>query len=115
VTSAQQGRFENQKALQDYDIRVGGHESVRQAMADGPTSTDRHIRSCGLLVVNAGNDQELDTTFAAMDRERVGALLFASDPFFLTRRDQLVSLAAKQQIPAIYYLREFADVGGLMS
>jgi putative ABC transport system substrate-binding protein len=42
-------------------------------------------------------------------------LLGASDPFFYSRRDRIVSLAAHYRIPAIYYLREFAQAGGLMS
>jgi len=42
-------------------------------------------------------------------------LLGASDPFFYSRRDRIVSLAAQYRIPAIYYLREFAEAGGLMS
>jgi putative ABC transport system substrate-binding protein len=74
-------------------------------------------RSLGkdMLVLNAGNERELDAVFATTDRRGAGALLFASDPFFLSRRDQLVALTARHQIPAMYYLREFAEAGGLMA
>jgi putative ABC transport system substrate-binding protein len=74
-------------------------------------------RSLGkdMLVLNAGNERGLDAVFATMDRPRAGALLFASDPFFLSRRGQLVALTARHQIPAMYYLREFAETGGLMA
>jgi hypothetical protein len=66
------------------------------------------------LVLNAGNEHEFDAAFATIDR-RTGALLFASDPFFVTWRNKLVALTASHQIPAIYYLREFAEAGGLMA
>jgi ABC-type uncharacterized transport system substrate-binding protein len=68
-----------------------------------------------ILVLRVSNESEIDTAFAAMAQQRAGALLVASDPFLFTRRDQIVSLAARQNIPAIYYLREFAQAGGLMS
>src|SRR5262245_22382016 len=73
-------------------------------------------RSLGkeILVLNAGNEHEFDAAFATIDR-RTDALLFASDPFFVTWRDKLVALTASHQIPAIYYLREFAEAGGLMA
>jgi putative ABC transport system substrate-binding protein len=75
------------------------------------------LRSLGkdMLVVRAGSEFELDAAFAVIDQQRPGAILGASDPFFLTRRDQLASLVARRRIPAIYYLREFAEVGGLMA
>jgi len=67
-----------------------------------------------MLVLNTGNEHEFDAAFATIDR-RTGALLFASDPFFVTWRNKLVALTASHQIPAIYYLREFAEAGGLMA
>ena len=68
-----------------------------------------------MLVLSASNESELDATFAAMAQQRAGALLVASDVFFFWRRHQIFALAARQKIPAIYYLREFAQGGGLMS
>ena len=68
-----------------------------------------------MLVLGAGNDRELDTALAMTGQRGVGGLLLASDPFFVSRRDQLVQLVARQQIPAIYYLRDFAHAGGLMA
>jgi putative ABC transport system substrate-binding protein len=68
-----------------------------------------------MLVLSASNESELDATFATMAQQRAGALLIASDVFFFWRRDQIFALAARQKIPAIYYLREFAQAGGLMS
>jgi putative ABC transport system substrate-binding protein len=68
-----------------------------------------------MLVLSASNESELDATFTAMARQRAGALLIASDVFFFWRREQIFALAAGQKMPAIYYLREFAQAGGLMS
>jgi putative tryptophan/tyrosine transport system substrate-binding protein len=68
-----------------------------------------------IVVLNASSESELDTAFASMAQQRIGALLGASDPFLFNRRDQIVSLAARHAIPAIYYLRDFARAGGLMT
>jgi putative tryptophan/tyrosine transport system substrate-binding protein len=68
-----------------------------------------------IVVLNASSESELDAAFANMVQQRIGALLGASDPFLFNRRDQIVSLAARHAIPAIYYLRDFADAGGLMA
>ncbi len=74
-------------------------------------------RSLGqeILVLNANRDRELDTAFVTIAQQQVAALLVASDPLFFDRRDRLVALAARQAIPAIYYLRAFSQAGGLLS
>ena len=74
-------------------------------------------RSLGqqILVLNADGGREIDTAFATIAQQRVAALLVASDPLFFDRRDQLIALAARQAIPAIYYLRAFSEAGGLLS
>jgi len=68
-----------------------------------------------IVVFNASTESELDAAFARIGQQRIGALLGASDPFLFNRRDQIVSLAARHGIPAIYYLRDFAHAGGLMA
>jgi putative ABC transport system substrate-binding protein len=74
-------------------------------------------RSLGqqILVLNADSGREIDVAFATIAQQRVAALLVASDPLFFDRRDQLITLAARQAIPAIYYLRAFCQAGGLAS
>jgi len=74
-------------------------------------------RSVGqqIFVLNANDGREIDDAFATIAQQRVAALLVASDPLFFDRRDQLVALAARQAIPAIYYLRAFPQAGGLLS
>jgi putative ABC transport system substrate-binding protein len=68
-----------------------------------------------LRLLNVSNDGDLDAAFATLIREQIGGLLVANDAFFVGRREQIVALAARNAIPAMYFLREFAAVGGLMS
>jgi putative ABC transport system substrate-binding protein len=66
-------------------------------------------------IVTAGSESELDAAFETIVQMGAGAILVGVDPFFYSRRDQIVALAARHAIPAIYEQREFAIAGGLMS
>jgi putative ABC transport system substrate-binding protein len=68
-----------------------------------------------LFVVKAASEYEIDAAFAILAQERVGALLVGNDVFFYSRREQIVALAARHGMPAIYNVREFVQAGGLMS
>ena len=68
-----------------------------------------------ILVLHAGSEAEFDTVFAVLVEQRIRALLVGADPFFTARRERLVALAARQNIPAIYELRDYTVAGGLMS
>ena len=68
-----------------------------------------------LIVVKAGNEGDIDAAFATIAQQRGGGLLQQLDPFLQSRRDQLVALAARYGLPAIYERRDFAAAGGLMS
>jgi putative tryptophan/tyrosine transport system substrate-binding protein len=68
-----------------------------------------------LNVVNAASQSEFDNAFATLSRERTDALVVSADPFFFSHRDQLAALALRHSMPAIYYAREFAVAGGLIS
>ena len=69
---------------------------------------------CQVLRLKAGSERELDAAFERM-RERIGALLVGTDPFFNSRRERIVALAASERIPTMFDQREFAVAGGLMS
>ena len=66
-------------------------------------------------VQRASNEQEIETAFALLAEHDVGALVIASNPLFESRRNQVVALAARYSLPAIYSLREYTAAGGLMS
>ena len=106
------------------------HELVPQASVIGYLMNPNHpsgeiemqaaetaARSLGkkMPVFKASNEPDLDATFATMVQQQIGALVVASDPFFWSRRSEVVSLAARYGLPAIYYLPEFARAGGLMA
>ena len=68
-----------------------------------------------LQLMYAGTDGEIDAAFATLPSNSGGALLVNADPFFFIRRAQITALAARHAVPAIYYDREFAVSGGLMT
>jgi putative ABC transport system substrate-binding protein len=68
-----------------------------------------------LLIRKASSEGDIDGEFAAFVQQRVHAVVLGGDQFFESRRDQIVRLAARDAIPTMYYLREWADAGGLVS
>jgi putative ABC transport system substrate-binding protein len=66
-------------------------------------------------VLDAASEEELDTAFRSLAQERDDALIVVSNPLFTSRREQIVTLANYQRIPAIYPLREYVTSGGLVS
>ena len=79
------------------DVQAGAHDLGRQ-----------------LMILNASIETEIDTAFATIV-ERKAALMVGTDAFLLGQRDQIVRLAARHAVPAIYFSREFVEAGGLMS
>ena len=74
-------------------------------------------RALGLQIqfLNVSTIREIDAAFATFVRERPDAVFVGLDPFLNSRRAQLVNLASRHAVPAIYGWREFAEIGGLMS
>jgi ABC-type uncharacterized transport system substrate-binding protein len=68
-----------------------------------------------IRTVNASTTREIDAAFELLVRERCRALLVASEPFFSSRRVQLVNLTVRHAIPAAFAQRDFTEIGGLMS
>jgi putative ABC transport system substrate-binding protein len=100
--------------------------AVRAAVLVDPAYPDTEVmvrdlaaaaRAMGLQiqVFNATNSREINEAFASLVRERPDALFVGGEPFLNSRRVQLVNLASRHAIPATYALRDYAEVGGLMS
>ena len=66
-----------------------------------------------LVIVRANTESDFDAAFSTLVRQRAGALLVCASPFFNGRREQLVVLAARHAVPAIFEWRDFAAAGGL--
>jgi putative ABC transport system substrate-binding protein len=73
------------------------------------------VHSIKLVILDAGSEREIDAAFASLVNQRANAIIVGADSFYLSRRDQLVELAARHALPAMYYLREFVEIGGLIS
>ena len=89
--------------------RPGVDAQIRDLVASAQTAGTQ------LLVMRAGTPAELETAFAAFERQPVQALVVTADPFFNSVRDKLVELLAHSRVPAVYQWREFTAVGGLVS
>jgi putative tryptophan/tyrosine transport system substrate-binding protein len=87
-----------------------GTEAHRQDVEGAAKALGRRV-----LVLHASSEADFEQNFAMMAKERVGGLIVQNDPFFDSRRDQFMALAARDSIPAIYHIREFPAAGGLMS
>jgi putative ABC transport system substrate-binding protein len=87
--------------------------AAERVVRDGQEAA--RARGVQLHIVNAATESEIDAAFASFVQLHAGALVVGTDPFFSSRRDQLVALAARHAVPAIYELRESAASGGLIS
>jgi putative ABC transport system substrate-binding protein len=88
------------------------------------TATERVIRDMQeaaraqgvqFLILRASTESEIDAAFALLVERHAGALIVGADPFFGNQRGQLVALASRHVVPAIYFFRENVTAGGLMS
>jgi putative ABC transport system substrate-binding protein len=88
----------------------GQTERVLRDVQGGP-----HPGGVQLPLLKAGSESEIDAAFAALAQSAAGGLVVQPEPFLNSRRDQIVALAARYGVPAIYALREYATAGGLIS
>jgi len=83
--------------------------TTRDVLAAAPTV------GLQVQILKASTDREIDAAFVSLVQAQTGALLVGNDPFFNSRIDQLVALAARHAIPTMYSVREFVVAGGLIS
>jgi putative ABC transport system substrate-binding protein len=81
----------------------------------GDVQEAARVKGVQLQILKAGTESGIDASFASLVQLHAGALVVGADPFFDGRRQQLVALASRHPVPAIYWLREFAASGGLIS
>jgi putative tryptophan/tyrosine transport system substrate-binding protein len=74
-----------------------------------------HAKGLQLHILKVTTETEIDAAFASLVQLHADALVVSTDPFFFSRRDQLLMLATQHAVPAMYYLREFVAAGGLIS
>jgi putative ABC transport system substrate-binding protein len=89
----------------------------RPGVAAQSASLEKAAHSMGrqTIVLSATSESEIDMAFAKLANQGAGALLVHTDAFFFSRRDQIVKLAKRYAVPAVFDRREFAELGGLMS
>ena len=85
------------------------------ALLIGDLRTAASIISRQIEVVTAGTNRDIDAAFAIMVQQRLDALVVPPDQFFISRRVQFATLAVRHAVPVIYPVRDFVEVGGLMS
>jgi putative tryptophan/tyrosine transport system substrate-binding protein len=117
VTAAEQKRFELlHELVPDASIAYlinptwPNMEERTRALASREAALGTNVS-----ILKASSDRDLPAAFDAAAQNGLGALLVSADPFFFMKRDQLVALAAARAIPTMYFFREFAAAGGLMS
>jgi len=88
-----------------------------QGSVSGLTAVEAATHSLGqqLIVLRASSERDLDMASATLAQRRVDALIVLGAAFFLSRRDQIIAMAAQHRLPAIYQVPDFAAAGGLMS
>jgi putative tryptophan/tyrosine transport system substrate-binding protein len=95
-------------------------ELVNPNYPSAKSQSDEFLEAAGRLgvrpvVLSVSTEGEVDAAFASLARQGIGALLVATDPFLVSRREQLAALAARYHLPAIYPQREIVAAGGLIS
>jgi ABC-type uncharacterized transport system substrate-binding protein len=127
----------NATGINDFGVEIGAkrlgllHELLPEAARfgvlvnpDNPFITESFVTELQtaasaigrqIEVVTASTNGEIDSAFATLVKKRADALLISPDALFVTRRVQLITLAVRHSLPALYHRRELAEAGGLMS
>jgi putative ABC transport system substrate-binding protein len=87
----------------DADVQIKTVQSAAQALNEQ------------IKIYNVSNEIELENAFASFKEDDIKGFILAADPFFVNRREQIISFAARGRVAGVYFLREFAESGGLVS
>jgi putative ABC transport system substrate-binding protein len=68
-----------------------------------------------IKVLNASTESEIEKAFTILEHDAIAGFMVVADPFFVNRRDQIIAAANQRRTPGVYFLREFAEAGGLAS
>jgi len=93
---------------------VNPNSPFAQSVARNTQEAER-AKGVQLSILRAGTEGEIETAFASLVELKAGPILVAADSFFFGRREQLVALASRHAVPAMYQSREFTTSGGLIS
>ena len=107
-------------AAHDLEFRrwIGGVDRrICQTFSASPAEPGELLLGLGLetVTLNARNAREIDAAFEQLLRAKADAFITATDPILLDRREQIVSFAHRHKLPAVYFVRQFAAAGGLLS
>jgi putative ABC transport system substrate-binding protein len=86
------------------------HERQLRDVREAARALDLQVQE-----LRVSTDADIELAFETVARQRIAAVLVAARPFFDTRRDKLVTLAARHAVPTMYAFREFPAAGGLIS
>jgi putative ABC transport system substrate-binding protein len=89
-------------------------DAERIKRSTGDIQEAARAKGVQLAILKASTESEIDGAFATLDELQAGALVVGAEPFFDSWREQLVALASRHAVPAIYDFREFVAAGGLI-
>ena len=118
VTETESKRVEILKQLAPGASRFAALINPKNADADVQSSAVKAAAQAigqQIEIINASTDFDLENAFVHFTQSNINGLLLLADPFFVYRRQQIIAEAAQRHIPAVYFLREFAESGGLAS
>ncbi len=95
-----------------YLMNPAGANAQRQVQ---DAVSQEHALGVKLSVLRASSERDFAAAFASIVQDRIGALVIGADPFFFVHRDELVALSMRHAVPTMYFFREFATAGGLIS
>jgi putative ABC transport system substrate-binding protein len=118
VTETETKRLELLRKLTSPGSTLAAFVNPKNADAEASTNAiSLAARAIGqrIEIINASNELDLENAFARFAQNGIGGFVVTADPFFVYRREQIIAAAAQRRIPGVYFLREFAESGGLAS